>query len=178
MLELTGVDPGDHDYRATFVPTGTSHLGSDVARSSPSSVGKIATDTALIASVSGQTVTLTATPTTSSGTLTGSVEFREGTTLLDTVDLTGGDAVLTLTDVAPGDHTYTATFVPTGTTHAGSTSPTRTVTVAKIATNTALTADVDGRTVTLTATPTTTSGSLAGAVEFRDGTARCSTPST
>ena len=176
VLELTGVDPGDHDYRATFVPSGTTHAGS----TSPlvtASVGRVATSTALTASASGRTVTLTATPSAASGTLTGSVEFREGTTLLDTTSLSGGDAVLTVNNVAPGDHTYTATFVPTGTTHAGSTSPSRTVTVAKIATSTALSADVAGRTVTLTATPSAASGTLTGSVEFREGTTLVGTSS-
>lgn len=167
VLQVTGVEPGDHDYRATFVPTGTSHLGS-VSPIVTAEVGKIATATALESSVSDQTVTLTATPTTGSGTLAGAVEFRDGTVLLDTVTLEGADVALTLADVAPGEHTYTAKFVPTGTTHAGSTSPDRTVTVARIATNTALTAAVDGRTVTLTASPTTGSGTLSGSVRFRE----------
>src|SRR6185436_18361949 len=138
---------------------------------------KIATSTTLSADVTGRTVTLTATPSAGSGTLTGSVEFREGTTLVGTTSLSGGDAVLTENNVAPGDHTYTATFVPTGTTHAGSTSPSRTVTVAKIATSTALAADVTGRTVTLTATPSAASGTLTGSVEFREGTTLVGTTS-
>ena len=98
------------------------------------------------------------------------MEFREGSTLLGTVNLSGGTAVLELTGVDPGDHDYRATFVPSGTTHAGSTSPLVTASVGRVATSTALTASASGRTVTLTATPSAASGTLTGSVEFREGT--------
>jgi hypothetical protein len=71
-------------------------------------------------------VTLAATVASGSGAPEGAVVLREGVTLLGTVPLSAGAASLTLADVAPGDHTYTATYVPTGTFHAGSTSPART----------------------------------------------------
>ncbi len=158
--------PGDHTYTATFVPTGTTHAGS-ISPSRTVTVAKIATSTVLSADVAGRTVTLAATPSAASGTLTGSVEFREGTTLLDTVTLAGGTAVLELTAVAPGQHDYRATFVPSGNTHTGSTSPIATASVDLIETTTDLAVDVTGRTVTLTATPTADSGNPAGLVEFR-----------
>ena len=92
--------------------------------------------------MAGRAVTLTATPTTASGTLTGDVEFREGTTLLGILTLSGATSVLELTGVDPGSHDYRATFVPSGSSHTGSTSPIATATVAKVATTTGLTAAV------------------------------------
>jgi hypothetical protein len=58
-------------------------------------------------------------------------------------------------------------FVPSGTSHSGSTSPTRTVTVL-VASRTALAATVDGRVVTLQAEVTTDGGSPVGSVELRE----------
>ena len=55
--------------------------------------------------------------------------FREGAGVVGTVPLASGATVLQLPSVGPGSHAYTATFVPSGTTHAGSTSPTRSLTV-------------------------------------------------
>ena len=167
---LNGVAPGDHSYTATFVPTGTFHAGS-TSTTRTVTVAKIATTTALSTSVAGRAVTLTATPATASGTLTGDVEFREGTTLLGVLTLSGATSVLELTEVEPGSHDYRATFVPSGSSHTGSTSPIATATVAKVATATGLTAAVAGRSVTLTATSSASAGSLTGSVEFRDGAA-------
>ncbi len=167
-LTVSGVDPGDHTYTATYVPTGTFHAGS-VSPARTQTVGKVATTTALTATTSGRTVTLTATPSADSGTLTGSVELRDGTTLLDTVPLTSGKAVLVLTGVTPGSHDYRATFVPTGTVHAGSTSPVATAVVEKVATTTTLTATTTGDTVDLDAAVAGTGGTPTGSVEVREG---------
>ncbi|GAA4716623.1 hypothetical protein GCM10023349_40490 [Nocardioides conyzicola] len=168
-LVLSNVTPGGHTYTATFVPADpTVYTGSD---SDPKTVtaAKIATTTALVATVSAQTVTLTATPATAAGTLAGSVELRDGTTLLGTATLDATTVVRTFTDVTPGSHTYTATFVPTGTTHAGSTSAGKTVTAAERSSTTDLAAAVDVRTVTLDATVASGSRQPEGNAVFRDG---------
>ena len=136
------------------MPTGTFHTGS----TSPlrTVTVQVSSTTALTASTAGRDVTLDSQVTTDGGSPAGTVEFREGGTLVGTRSVAAGAASLTLSDVTPGDHTYTATFVPSNTAaYTGSTSPTRTVTVARIATSTALAAGVAGRSVTLTATPTT-----------------------
>nr|WP_246415959.1 Ig-like domain repeat protein [Nocardioides luti] len=167
---LSGVVPGEHTYTAVLVPTGTTYDGSSSAPRTVT-VERVATTTTLLAAADGRTVTLTATPTSASGTPTGPVTFREGSTVLGTVAATGGTAVLVLTGVVPGDHAYTATFDPTGPVHAPSSSPERTVTVARVATTTALSVVVDGRSVTLTATPASSGEApLTGEVELRDGT--------
>ncbi|MCW2851469.1 MAG: hypothetical protein JWM84_1133, partial [Nocardioides sp.] len=170
-LTLSTVAPGEHTYTATFVPNDAVTYAESVSAARTVTVARIATTTGLAAAVDGRTVTLTAIPATSSGTLAGAVELREGDTLLDTVPLSGGSAVLALSGVAPGQHSYTATFVPSGTTHAGSTSLVRTVTVAALSTVTGLTAQVAGRTVTLDGEVTSASGTPAGDLVVRDGTA-------
>ncbi|WP_345523768.1 Ig-like domain repeat protein [Nocardioides conyzicola] len=170
-LTLTNVLPGDHTYTATFVPSSPTVFTGSVSPERTVTVARIATTTGLQAVVSGQTVTLTATPAASARTLTGTVEFYEGTTLLGAVPVSGASVVLPVTDVDPGSHTYSATYVPTGTTHTGSTSPTRTVAVGVRATTTALAVSADVRTVTLDATVTSGARTPAGTVVFKEGSA-------
>ncbi len=169
-LTLGDVTPGDHTYRATFVPSDPTVYGGSDSDAQTATAALVATTTALTASASGQTVTLRATPATASGRLTGSVELYDGSTLLEAVTLTETTVVLTRTDVTPGSHTYTAKFVPTGTTHAASTSPDRTVTAAERSSATDLSATVGVRTVTLDATVGSGSLKPPGDVVFHDGT--------
>lgn len=128
-LTLPSVTPGDHSYRATFVPSDAAAYAGSTSSAQPVTVARVATTTVLTTSASGGVVTLATAVTSSSGVSEGAVELREGTALLGTVPLSAGTASLTLAEVAPGDHTYTATYVPSGTFHAGSTSPARTQTV-------------------------------------------------
>jgi uncharacterized repeat protein (TIGR03803 family) len=58
----------------------------------------------------GQAVTFTATVTQFSGTPTGSVTFREGSTVLGKVKLTGGVAAFTTSSLTSGEHKITATY--------------------------------------------------------------------
>jgi hypothetical protein len=59
-----------------------------------------------------QSVTFTATVTSSFGTPTGTVSFYDGTTLLATVPLSSGQATYTKTSFTTGNHTITATYNP------------------------------------------------------------------
>jgi CSLREA domain-containing protein len=93
---------------------------------SPGVVFLAPTTTALTASPNpatvGQSVTLTATVTTSGlGTPAGSVQFLDGATVLQTVALSNGSATFS-TSFAAGSHTLTAVYVATPT-FSGSTSP-------------------------------------------------------
>ena len=165
---LADVATGGHDYTATFVPSSPESFAGSASAAHTVTVVATPTTTGLLATASGRTVTLTASPTTGSGTLTGTVVFREGSTVVGTVALGAGSTVLELTSVAPGSHAYTASFVPSTTTHAGSTSPTRSATAQGTSTTT-LTATASGRDVTLAVQVTTDGGSPAGVVELRDG---------
>ena len=73
--------------------------------------------------------------------------------------------------MAPGQHSYTATFVAADSaTYAGSTSATRSVTVAPIVTTTDLTVDTtEAQSVRLLVLVTGASGIPAGTVVFREG---------
>ena len=78
-------------------------------------VSKAATTTTLASSLNpsnvGQSVTFTASVTPEfSGTVTGTVAFYDGTTLLKTVALSGGVAKFTTSTLTSGTHTITATY--------------------------------------------------------------------
>jgi alpha-tubulin suppressor-like RCC1 family protein len=142
-----------------------------------------ATSTSLAAfpnpSTVGQSVTFTATvsATSGSGTPTGSVTFREGSTVLGTAPLSGGSASFTTSSLSSGSHSVTASYAGDAT-FSGSTSPAVTQVVnatTTIATTTSLTSSpnpsTSGQPVTLTATvrPTSGSGVPTGSVHFRRG---------
>ncbi len=165
---LDDVTTGSHDYTATFVPSSPTSYAASTSAGHTATVVATPTTTGLVATASGRTVTLTATPSAGSGTLAGAVVFREGSTVLGTVPLGADHTVLELTTVAPGAHAYTASYVPSGTRHAGSTSPTRSVTVQATST-TALTATSSGREVTLSVQVSTDGGSPTGVAELREG---------
>ena len=82
----------------------------------PASSNKILTTTALTssqsASVFGQPVTFTATVTPKSGlvTPTGTVDFKDSSTLLQTVPLSGGVASVIISSLAVGTHIITAVY--------------------------------------------------------------------
>ncbi|MGH9909628.1 MAG: Ig-like domain repeat protein, partial [Nitrososphaerales archaeon] len=127
-------------------------------------------------SVTGQSVTFTATVTGSGGTPTGTVTFRDGTTAIGTGTLSGNTATFTTSSLTIGSHSITAVY--SGNVNFNpSTSPVLTQTVNKGSTTTAVTSSVNpsasGQSVTFTATVSPVSpasSTLTGIVTFRDGT--------
>ena len=89
--------------------------------------------------------------------------FREGTTVVGTVAAGPASSVLTLASVSPGAHSYSASFFPSCTSHAGSTSPTRSV-IVQVASTTTLAATAAWQDVTLAVQVGTDCGSPAGSV--------------
>ncbi|NTU74214.1 hypothetical protein HGB07_08825, partial [Candidatus Roizmanbacteria bacterium] len=75
---------------------------------------KLSTTTTLTSSKNpstpGQSVTLTAKVSTSSGTPTGTVTFKDGTTTLGTGSLSSGQAKFTTTSLSAGTHSITAVY--------------------------------------------------------------------
>jgi hypothetical protein len=146
-------------------------------------VNKDATSTALVSSanpsVHGQSVTSTATVTASapgSGTPTGSVTFKDGTTTLGTGTLSGGVATFTTSSLSVATHSITAVYGGDGN-FTTSTSSALSQVVNKDSTSTSLTSSVNpstfGQSVTFTATGTANapgSGTPTGTVTFKDGT--------
>ena len=129
-------------------------------------------------SVFGQGVTFTATvtPTGGTGTPSGSVTFRDGTTVLGTAPLSAGMATFTLSGLAVGPHSITAAYGGDASFNP-STSAALNQTVTQAATATAVSSSVNpssvGQPVTFTATVSVTApgaGMPTGSVTFRDGT--------
>ncbi|MBP7864540.1 MAG: Ig-like domain repeat protein [Acidobacteria bacterium] len=118
----------------------------------------------------GQSVTLTATVTSSGGTPTGTVTFFDGAANLGTGALNGsGVAALTTAALAVGTHALTATY--SGSTGFGaSTSPVHSHAVNPLPTATVVTAapnpSLFGQPVTITATVSAAAGTPTGTVQF------------
>jgi hypothetical protein len=144
-------------------------------------VNQAATTTALVSSVNasvfGQSVTFTATVSANapgSGTPTGSVTFRDGSTTLGTVTLSGGVASYTTAKLATTSHAITATYNGSGSFTTSSASLTQTVN--QDGTMSVVTSSLDpstsGQKVTFTATVSAVSpgaGTPTGTVIFYDG---------
>jgi hypothetical protein len=126
------------------------------------------------ASQFGDTVTLTATVTsTAQGTPTGSVQFFDGTILIQSVPLTpAGTSTLTRSTFSVRTHTLTAIYSG-DTNYTSSTSQAQTEDVGTADTTTTLVSSagpsVFGQLVILSATLTSTAGTPTGAVTFYDG---------
>jgi hypothetical protein len=128
-------------------------------------------------SVFGQPITVTSTVTSTAGTPTGTVTFREGTTVLGTAALNGsGVASIDLNDLTVGSHTIAAVYAGDANFDTSAVAELAQV-VNKAATTVAITSSsnpiIVGATVTFTATLTVTApgaGSPTGNVEFKEGT--------
>lgn len=112
-LETSSLSPGSHSIQAQY--SGDGPGGSFSASSNQTSLVVQATtgttlDVTPMVSVFGQTVTLTATVTSSAGTPDGSVSFYDGSTLLDSAALSNGTATYTTSTLALGSHTLQATY--------------------------------------------------------------------
>ncbi len=136
-------------------------------------------------SVFGQTVTFTATvSSTTSGTPTGTVQFKDGSTNLGKgVPLVNGQAQLLISSLSVGSHSITAVYSG-DTNFTTSTSAALTQVVNKANTSTSLTASptqiVLGQMVTFTSTVSANSpgaGTPTGTVTFKDGTTTLGSPS-
>ena len=139
--------------------------------------GLEATSTAVASSLNpsvfGQDVTFTATVTSTGGTPTGTVTFKDGVTTLGTGTLSSGKATFKTSTLAVGTHSITAVYGGS-TSFAGSTSPLLTQTVKQASSSTSLASSLNpstfGAAVTFTATVTSTGGTPTGTVTFKDGT--------
>ena len=193
------IDPSDdctfwytQEYEATNQSTNwNTRIGSFKFSSCGQSL--IATSTSLASSLNpsnfGQSVTFTATVSSGSGTPTGTVTFKDGSTSLGTVALNGSQAQLLTSTLSAGSHSITATYNGSSS-YATSTSATLTQSVnAAIATTTttlasSLNPSVSGQSVTFTAavTPSTATGTVTfydngisiGSVTLSSGTAKLS----
>jgi hypothetical protein len=137
--------------------------------------GGTPTSTALMSSVNpsdyGQSVTFTATVTSTSGTPTGTVIFYDGSTTLGSATLVSGSTSISTSSLSTGSHSITAAYQGSGS-FAPSTSPvlTQVVNGTSIATTTTLTTSknpgIYQQPVTFTAIVTSASGTPTGTVVF------------
>ncbi|SEP65238.1 Putative Ig domain-containing protein [Devosia sp. YR412] len=180
-LVLSNLAVGSYTLGARFVAT-SNYLAS-TATDKTMVVGAAPTTTTVSASPSsiklGESTTLSASVSAAQGTPSGSVEFRDGTTLLGTVALNNGAASLSTTALSRGDHTITANYL--GTTNYLASSGTLAGVLPVLVADTNLTLSAApapsryGQDVTLTATATAlpAAGTPQGNVVFTvDGVAR------
>jgi len=135
------------------------------------------TTTALASSLNpsnyGQSVTFTATVTSSSGTPTGSVIFYDGSTQIGSATLANGSAAFSTSSLPTGSNSITAAYQGSSS-FAPSTSAVLSQVVNGIATATSVASSQNpstyGQSVTFTAMVTSGSGTPTGTVIFYDGT--------
>lgn len=120
----------------------------------------------------GQNVTFTAAVTSTFGSPAGTVNFYDGAALLGAGTISGGKATFATAALSGGSNSITAKYVGAGT-FAGSTSAALAQVVNKVGSATTLSSSHNpltyGQTVTFTAKVTTTVGTPAGTVTFKDG---------
>jgi hypothetical protein len=167
VLSISTLSPGLHNVHAVY--SGDSNY-SGSGSSSTGILVKASTSVALASSlnpsVSGQSVTFTATV--SPSVASGTVQFLDGATVLGTALVSGGSASFSTPALAAGAHTISASYSGDGNYASSSASLAQTV---KATTTTALSASSTtptfGQSVTLTAS--VNPASAAGAVQFLDG---------
>ena len=155
----------------------SSTVGVLVNNSTGTTAAKTSTtlSTSTATAVFGQRVTLTATVTSAAGVPTGTVTFRDGTTVLGTAPVNAAGQATLAVSLGVGNHALTASFAGTGG-FADSTSAVAAVTVNRAATTVALGSSVNpaatGQAVTFTATVAAVApgaGTPTGTVTFKDG---------
>jgi hypothetical protein len=164
---------GSNPITASVAATATSNAATSPATTV--TVGMTAPTVTLGSSLNpaplSQAVTFTATLSTNAA--TGSITFRDGSTVLGTGSVSGGVAILTTSSLAIGTHTITATYGG-DTAYSTATSGPLSQVIGKLPTSTALSqtagAQATNSTVTFTATVSATIPTPTGTVTFYDGT--------
>jgi Bacterial Ig-like domain (group 3) len=181
-LPTSYTSTGSHSFTAVYAGNATETGATSTA--SALTVNSDSTSTSLTLSpttaVVGQQITLTATISVTApgvSTPSGSVTFKDGSTVIANVPLTGNTASLPTSYTSPGSHSFTAVYFG-NTTETGSTSLASALTVNPDSTSTALTFNpstvVVGQQVTMTATISVTAPGVStpsGTVTFKQGTA-------
>lgn len=113
-LSLSNLAPGS--YTITAVYNGDVNFATSTSPGITQVVTTTPTATSMVSSLNpanlGVSITLTATvqPTITTGNPTGSVTFRDGSTVLGTVALSGSQAALNISSLLLGSHTLNATY--------------------------------------------------------------------
>jgi len=172
----TGTLSGTPTANGVFPITFSASNGTTVTQSFTLTVGKTPTSTHVTSNLNpstfGQSVTFTATVTSSGGTPVGSVTFVTGSTTLGTVKLSKGVAMLSTSALNASSHTVTAKYM--GSPQFIPSNGSVVQMVQKISTTTTITnaspsPSTYGQAVTFTATVTAAAGAPTGTVRFKDG---------
>jgi hypothetical protein len=168
-------------HTITVVYGGDGNFAGSTSPSATQTVNKGGTNTSVISSLnpsaSGQSVTFTATVSASapgSGTPTGTVTFKDGTTVVGTGTLSGGTATYSTSALSIGSHSITASYGGNGS-FTGGTSASLSQSVRSFASTSTVISSVNpsvfGQSVTFTATVKASSGTATptGTVTFLDG---------
>jgi hypothetical protein len=180
-LAITNLNAGDHTITAVY--NGSAGTASAISPPLTQMVNPADTSAALVAapttSALGQSVTFTATigiQPPGAGTLTGTITFLDGTTVLATKNVSSSRATLTIKTLGVGSHSITAAYNGTPN-YRSSITPALNYIVNPAATSTTLTStpstSVAGQKVTFTATVKAVApgvGTPGGNVSFYDGT--------
>jgi hypothetical protein len=171
----TSLTLGPHNLATTFTPTNTTTYSTAqdyVQLTVTQAPSATALASSLNPSVFGQTVTFTATVSSSCGTPPGTVTFYNGSTVLATVALTSGVAKYSTAALSAGTQAIKAVY--NGGTDFTISSITLNQTVDQASTSTAVASSLNpstsGKAVTFTATVTSGGGTPTGTVTFKDGT--------
>ena len=182
-FSTTGLAVGNHTITAQYGGDATDATSSStpvtVTITSP---GMVPTTTNLTASATsiapGNSVALTATVSSTSGTPTGTLVFMDGATVLDTETLVAGTASFSTPSLSSGSHSIVAQYQGTTTFNPSASQP-QTITVGKTETTTSLvpsaTSVTSGQTVSFTATVSPFSAT--GTVTFLDRSTTLATES-
>jgi Bacterial Ig-like domain (group 3)/NHL repeat len=168
-----GLARGAHTITASFAGGGW-YASSNSAPVSED-IASYSTATALGSSVNpsaaGQSVTFTATVSSSGGTPTGSVAFTDGSTTIGTGTLSGGMTTLTLSTLAAGAHSIVATYGGDVSYLGSASAPVKQTVLQTAAVALASSANPStyGQSVTFTATVTGSGVTPTGTVSFNDG---------
>jgi hypothetical protein len=169
-------------HSITAVYGGSSSFKTSTSPALTQTVKQAASSTAVASSLNpstfGAAVTFTATVTSSGGTPTGTVTFKNGTAALGTGTLSSGKATFKTSTLTVGSHSITAVYGGS-TNFITSTSPALTQTVKQATSSTAVSSSLNpstfGAAVTFTATVTSSGGTPTGTVTFKNGTATLGT---
>ena len=168
------LSPGPQDLALTFTPSDTADYSTARDRVQLT-VKPVRSSTSVTSSRNpstfGQSVTFTATVTSSGGTPTGTVTFKDGSSTLGTGSLSGGKATFTTATLAAGSHSITAVYGGS-LDFAGSASSVLSQTVNQATTSTFVISSMNpstfGQAVTFTATVISSGGTPRGTVTFKD----------
>ncbi|MDQ3280043.1 MAG: M36 family metallopeptidase [Acidobacteriota bacterium] len=176
-MTISTLTAGAHSLTAVY--GGNASFLTSTSSSYALTINKAASSVALISSQNpstpGQSVTFTATVSSTAGTPNGSVTFSEGATTLGSAALTSGVATYTTSSLSGGAHTITASYVGNATIAGSSNSLTQNVNTGSVVNfaQTALFTMENAANVTLTVTRTggDTSGPATVSFTTTNGTA-------